>query len=470
MPIFRRELELDVPQDELFAWHARSGALARLLPAFERARVRASTPAPDGSTIGAGARVHLELGLGPLALHWHAEHTACEPPHLFVDEQRRGPFAHWRHEHRFEALGAHRSRLVDSVDYALPLESLSGGLAGGTIERRLERTFRFRHAVTAGDIAAHAAARERLGHARPLTVLVAGASGLVGSQLAPFLTTGGHRVVRLVRGATRGPDEIAWNPRTGAIEARAFGPFDAVVNLSGANIAGARWTPARKRELVDSRVETTKALVDALRSRGSLPAVYVQASGVGAYDDQLFERDPSAIADESAPIASSFLGELCAAWEGAAAPLAALGVRCVFTRFGAVLDPRGGALGKMLPPFLVGAGGPVGSGRQPLPWVALDDALGAILFALTDSGLSGPVNTVAPEHTTQAEFARVLGRVLRRPAFAPLPAPAVRLVFGELGEALLLRGARVEPRALARRGFHFRYPGLEGSLRHLLGR
>jgi NAD dependent epimerase/dehydratase family enzyme len=124
----------------------------------------------------------------------------------------------------------------------------------------------------------------------------------------------------------------------------------------------------------------------------------------------------------------------------------------------------------MLPPFLVGAGGPVGSGRQPLPWVALDDALGAILFALTDSGLSGPVNTVAPEHTTQAEFARVLGRVLRRPAFAPLPAPAVRLVFGELGEALLLRGARVEPRALARRGFHFRYPGLEGSLRHLLGR
>lgn len=470
MPSFRRELDVDVAVDELFGWHARPGAFERLVPPFERIRLVEHACAPDGSTLGVGARVSIAVGLGPFALRWDALHTVCEPPHLFVDEQQRGPFARWRHEHHFEALGPERSRLVDAIEYELPYGTTSLPFTKDVVPRKLARSFRARHTTTAGDVADHAAARRRLGAARSLRILVAGASGLVGSQLVPYLTSGGHRVVRLVRRAARGADEITWNPARGELDAAALRDFDAVINLSGAGIADRRWSAERKTELATSRVNTTGVLVRALLASGSPPPVLVQASAVGAYDDLAFERDESAVFDESAPLAAGFLGELCREWEGAAAPLAAAGVRCVFTRLGVVLDPRGGALAKMLPPFLVGAGGPVGTGRQPLPWIALDDVLAALLLALTDERVRGPVNLVAPHTPTQHEFAKVLGRVLGRPAFVPLPAPVVGLLFGEMGETLLLRGARVEPAVLAAHGFRHRFEGLEGALRHLLGR
>jgi hypothetical protein len=470
MPSFRRELDLEVPIEDAFAWHARPGAFERLVPPFERIRLVSHTPAPEGSSIGVGARVSIAIGRAPLALRWDALHTACEPPRLFVDEQERGPFARWRHEHRFEDQGPQRSRLVDAIEFELPFGAGHLPLTEGVVQRKLARSFRARHVTTAGDLADHAAAEQRLGGARSLRILVAGASGLVGSHLVPYLTTGGHRVVRLVRRAGRGSDEIAWNPARGELDPAAVRGFDAVINLSGAGIADGRWTDERKRELTDSRVATTAVLVRALLASGSPPPVLVQASAVGAYDDRVFERDEAAVFDEASSIAPGFLGDLCRAWEGAALPLAAAGVRCVFARLGVVLDPRGGALAKMLPPFLMGAGGPVGSGRQPLPWIALDDVLGALLHALSDERLRGPVNLVAPQTPTQREFARVLGRVLGRPAFAPLPAPAVRLLFGEMGETLLLRGARVAPAVLAAHGFRHRFAGLEAALRHLLGR
>jgi len=469
MPSFRRELDVDVSVDELFGWHARPGAFERLVPPFERIRLLEHTPAPDGSMLGVGARASLAIGRAPFALRWDALHTVCEPPHLFVDEQQRGPFARWRHEHRFEARGPQRSRLVDALEFELPLGAGRLPFTEDFVQRKLVRSFRARHTTTAGDLADHAAAQRRPGAARSLRILVAGASGLVGAQLVPYLTTGGHRVVRLVRRAARGAEEIAWDPARGELAASAVRDFDAVINLSGAGIADGRWSAERKAELADSRIATTQVLVRALLASGAPPPVLVQASAVGAYDDRAFERDENAVFDEQAPIAPGFLGDLCRAWEGAALPLAAAGVRCVFTRFGVVLDPRGGALAKMLPPFLVGAGGPVGSGRQPLPWIALDDVLAALLFALTDESVHGPVNVVAPHTPTQHEFAKVLGRVLGRPAFAPLPAAAVRLLFGEMGETLLLRGARVAPAVLAAHGFRHRFASLEAALRHLLG-
>lgn len=466
---FERSVHLDAPPERAFDWHARPGALQRLVPPFDPVRVLAARPAPDGDPIGVGARVELAVGPQPCARRWNAVHTACEPPDLFVDEQERGPFAAWRHSHRFERDGD-GTRLVDDVRYRLPLHALASPLAGGFVRRALERTFRYRHMTTTNDLADHAAARERLGHDRPLRILVGGASGLVGTGLCAFLSTGGHEVVRLVRHEARDASEIAWDPEHGVLDPRAVGGFDGVVNLSGAGIAEGRWTDARKRLIESSRVASTTTLARALVASDEPPAAYVQASAVGYYDDGGFERGEDEPLDESAPVGDGFLPRVCQAWEEAAAPLAEAGVRCAFARLGIVLTPKGGALAKMLLPFKLGLGGPVGSGRQGLGWIAYDDALAAFLFLLTDPGAEGPFNVVAPEPIRQREFARVLGRVLRRPAIAPLPGFAVSALFGELGRTLLLRGPLVVPKRLEERGFRHRHGDLEGALRHVLGR
>ena len=466
---FEKASHLPVPREDVFDWHARPGALERLVPPFDPVRVVSTEPAPDGNPIGDGAQVRLRVGPGPFARAWHAVHTACERPARFVDEQRSGPFAAWRHEHRFEDDGG-GTRLVDDVRYRLPLHGLAAPLVGGIVRRKLDATFAYRHATTASDLADHAAARARLGHDRPLRVLVAGASGLVGTGLCAYFTTGGHEVVRLVRRAPRGRDEIGWEPATGELDPAAVRGFDAVVCLSGAGIADERWTPERKRVLVDSRVDSVSTLVRALLASGEPPATYVQASAVGYYDDGGFERGEDAPLDESAPAGAGFLPETCVAWESAAAPLEGAGVRTCFARFGVILNPKGGALDKLLLPFQLGAGGPVGSGRQGLCWVAYDDVLAAVLRLVTDADARGPFNVVAPEPLRQREFAKVLGRVLRRPSFAPLPGFAVSALFGEMGRTVLLRGPLVVPRALREIGFTFRHPDLEGALRHLLGR
>lgn len=466
---FEKASHLPVPREEVFDWHARPGALERLVPPFDPVRLLSAEPAPDGNPIGDGAQVRLRVGPGPFSRVWHAVHTACERPARFVDEQRSGPFAAWRHEHRFEE-AEQGSRLVDDLRYRLPLHGLSAPLFGGLVRSKLNATFAYRHTTTANDLADHAAARARLGHDRPLRVLIAGASGLIGRGLCALLTTGGHEVVRLVRRAPRDGGEVQWDPARGELDPASVRGFDAVVCLSGANIAEGRWTEAHKRDLIASRVDSVSTLARALVASGELPDVYVQASATGFYDDGGFERGETAPLDEGAPAGEGFLPETCAAWEAAAEPLAAAGVRTAFARFGVVLSPRGGALGKLLLPFKLGAGGPVGSGRQGLCWVAFDDALAAVLHLLTDDRASGPFNVVAPEPITQRDFARCLGRVLRRPAVAPLPAFVVSALFGEMGRTILLRGPMVVPRALEERGFRFRHPDLEGALRHLLGR
>ncbi|QDU83850.1 Epimerase family protein [Planctomycetes bacterium Pla163] len=467
---FQISSRFDASPQELFAWHGRPGALERLVPPFDPVRVLASEPAPDGNPIGDGARVLLRVGKGPFSMKWEALHSGYDPPHRFVDSQERGPFSAWRHEHVVQPEDESASRLVDTVNYRLPLHALSGPIVGGMVRRKLEATFRYRHATTIDDLRDHADARARLGHELPLRILVCGASGLVGRGLCALLTTGGHEVVRLVRREPRGADEIRWDPARGELDPEAVAAFDGVVNLSGANIAEGRWTDERKRVLAQSRTDSTATLVRALVDSGAAPRVYVQASAIGYYDDGGFERGETEPLDENAPRGEGFLPELCERWEAEAAPLEAVGVRTAFARFGVVLTPRGGALQKLLPPFLLGAGGPVGSGRQGLCWVAYDDALAALLFLLTSANASGPYNVVAPEPIVQRAFARELGSVLGRPAFLPLPGFAVSALFGEMGRTILLRGPLVVPRRLEDEGFRWRRPTLEGALRHLLGR
>ncbi len=296
-----------------------------------------------------------------------------------------------------------------------------------------------------------------------MKILISGASGLVGNALASSLAAAGHRVRRLVRRSPVEPGAAFWDPATGKLDSGALEGVDAVVHLAGENVAGGRWTAARKGRILDSRVAGTTLIAGAVAAADPRP-VLVSASANGFYGDR--GDQPM---DETGASGDGFLAEVCRRWEAAAAPAAEAGARCVCLRIGMVLSRRGGALAKMSTPFRFGLGGVVGDGRQVMSWIHLDDLVGVIEHALTRPDLSGPVNAVAPSPVTNRVFTRTLGRVLGRPTLAPLPAPMVRLVFGEMGTELLLASTRVVPARLAASDFSFRFEDLESALRHELG-
>jgi uncharacterized protein (TIGR01777 family) len=293
-----------------------------------------------------------------------------------------------------------------------------------------------------------------------MRVLVSGASGLIGSALVPALESSEHSLVRLVR-RTPAANQIRWDP-VGGIEAKALDGFDAVVHLAGESIAG-RWTAAKKARIRDSRVQGTRTLAAAMARTDRPPKVMVCASAIGIYGD----RGEEVLSEESAP-GIDFLAEIAKQWEAATEPAGRAGVRVVSLRFGVVLSPRGGALAQMLTPFRMGAGGRIGSGRQWMSWITLGDIAGAIQHALATDSLRGPVNTVAPNPVTNDQFTRALGETLHRPTIFPLPAFVVRLMFGEMGEALLLGSQRVDCGKLLASGFRFRHPELKPALQALL--
>ena len=296
-----------------------------------------------------------------------------------------------------------------------------------------------------------------------MRILVTGSSGLIGSALVGALGSAGHSVIRLVRraAATDGVrlDPAVDPPFTKAGEDQAF---DAVVHLAGESISG-RWTAAKKTRIRDSRVQGTRMLASALGRTSQRPQVMVCASAIGIYGN----RGDKVLQEESAP-GSDFLAEVCKQWEAATEPAVRVGIRVVSLRFGVVLSPRGGALARMLPPFRMGAGGRIGSGRQWMSWIALDDVVGVIQHALATDAVHGPVNAVAPAPVTNAEFTRTLGAVLHRPTVFPLPAFMVRLAFGEMGEALLLGSQRVDCGKLLASGYRFRHCELKLALEALL--
>jgi len=295
-------------------------------------------------------------------------------------------------------------------------------------------------------------------------VAITGASGLIGSALCAALGRQGQRVVRLVRRPPTGPSEVHWSPDQGIVHPENLEGVDAIVHLAGENIAAGRWTRRRMERIWESRVRGTQALVESLQRLSRRPAVLLAASAVGIYGD----RGPELL-DESSPPGQGFLPELCKHWEQAAAGVGRWGMRCVHARMGVVLSPVGGMLARVLRPFRLGLGGPIGSGRQYLSWVGLDDAIGAICHLLADDQVSGPVNVVAPEPVTNREFTRALAEALGRPAALRVPAWLLRLVFGQLADEVLLSSARVQPRVLLQRGYCFRHPGLAAALCHLLG-
>jgi uncharacterized protein (TIGR01777 family) len=297
-----------------------------------------------------------------------------------------------------------------------------------------------------------------------MKVLITGATGLIGSALSARLLKDQHTVVRLRRGgANYRPGDAAWDPNTGTIDPAALDAVDAVVNLAGASIAGGRWTAARKAELRASRVEPTQALVNTLAKLPRPPRVLVSASAIGYYGDRGDETLP-----ESSQAGDGFLAGICSEWEAAAMEAERAGIRTVTIRTGIVLAKDGGALAKMIPPFRWGLGGRLGSGKQWMSWITLEDEVEVFYGAIVNAQWRGPVNAASPHPVTNAEFTRVLARVLDRPAIFPAPAFALRLILGEMAEALLLSSQRVSPRKLSELGFSFRQSQLEPALRAIL--
>lgn len=455
--LIERTSTLPASAEEAFAWHERPGAFERLVPPWERVEVLERT-----GGIRDGARTVVRVRAGPVSLRWVAQHREYVPGRRFVDEQVEGPFSHWNHQHLFEPLGPSASRYTDRIEFAPPFGTLGTAAGMWLAKPRTERMVAYRHSILRDDLAAHARFRAQ----SPMHIAVTGAGGLLGSALLPFLATGGHRVTPVTRGS-RPPDAIRWDPASGAIDVSAFEGLDAVVHLAGENV-GLRWSEARKRRIRDSRIGGTRLLAETLAGLERRPRVLVSASAIGVYGD----RGDEVLGEDATPAGppSDFFVELGREWEAATEPARAAGIRVVILRFGIVLTPAGGALGRMLLPFRLGVGGPLGSGTQWVSWISVDDAIGVVHHALLNDGLSGAVNAVAPEPVTGRTFAATLGRVLRRPALIPAPAPALKLLFGEMADTALLGSQRVSASRLLASGYSFRHPRLETALRHLLGR
>ncbi len=295
-----------------------------------------------------------------------------------------------------------------------------------------------------------------------LRVVVAGASGPIGRALLRVLQEQGAEVRRLVRRTPKGPHEVVWDPEVGALDPEVFDGTDALVNLAGRSIAARRWTPSVQREILDSRVRSTRLLVDAVRRTSATPAVLVSASAIGYYGDRGDE-----VLDESSPPGRGFLSQVAQAWEAEARRAERMGMRVVRARFGIVLARDGGVLRTMLPFFRAGLGGPLGSGHQWWSWIHGDDVAAVLVAAVRDASLEGPVNVVSPAAATNREFTRALASALRRPAVLRVPAFALRLAGGAMADEMMLASQRVVPRKLQARGFQFRWPELEPALRDL---
>lgn len=453
--VFEKRSPLPVDRDTAFAWHDRPGAFERLTPPFEPVTLVEQT-----GGIRDGAKVVIKINNGPIAIRWHARHEGYDPPAKFEDVQTKGPFARWHHRHLFEEAADGTSVMHDHVTYAPPFGPL-GKLGMPIIRKKLDRMFAYRHDTLINDLTDHA----RFAEEGTKTFVVTGASGLLGTQLCAYLSTGGHRVRRMVRDrAQAGGDRFFWDPIGGAFDPEALDGADFVIHLAGEQVFALRWSEAKKKRLTESRRLGTQTVARAIALHGGVRTL-VSASAVGYYGHQ-----PGGTLDESAGKGEGFLSDVCAAWEAGTEEARDAGVRVAITRIGVVLTPAGGALKAMLPAFKLGLGGRLGPGTQAFPWISIDDTIRALHWCARRKDIEGPVNLVAPERLDQRTYAKTLARTLRRPSFMTTPAWALRLAMGELADEIALKDAPVVPGVLERTGFAFRDDRASAALARLLGR
>lgn len=454
MAHFRKQTPIRAPQKELYKWHASGGAFSRLAPPWEKIEIvewRGGIQTQDEDSwkqfgdISLGAQVILRTKVGPIWQKMHAKHTAHKKPEMFTDVMIKGPFAHWEHNHRFVHVDGENAILDDEIEYKLPLSPVSDWIAGGFVHRKLEKMFRFRHRRTLHDL------EQKMKYdSSPMKIAITGASGLVGSELCAFLRGMGHDVYTV----SRKTENIDRNVLS-FDSVHAWEGLDAVVHLAGEPIAE-RWSDEKKLRIQNSRSQLTHKVSVLLSTLTQPPKVFVSASAIGWYGN----RNDDEITEES-KVGQGFLSQVCQQWEKAVDPAREKGIRCVHPRIGIVLTPKGGALKKMLLPFQLGLGGPVGSGQQWMSWISLDDLIDLLYFSIQNPQVDGVINATAPNPVRNRDFGFALGKALSRPAYMPLPSFVVRLIFGEMGEALLLEGARVLPQKAQELGFSFSHPSLD---------
>ena len=453
--LFEYQAEYPCSAEELYNWHSRQGALERLLPPWQKITVVARQ-----GGIEPGGMVELAMHAGFFPYRYRARHIENIPGIMFRDIQEKGPFSSWCHSHYFSN-SAEGALLKDQVEYVLPGHRFLPGFIKTYARNNLQRVFRHRQQLLLDDIRLH-----QRSSATPLRILVTGASGVIGHDLLPLLTTGGHQVFTLVR---RRPDpahgEIYWDPANGILHESELPEIDAVIHLAGEYIGLSRWSEEKKRRVIDSRIKGTRLLAEIFAARNRPPKVFLCASAVGYYGDG---RDR--IIDEMAPPGNDFISEVCKLWEKGTKPAKDAGIRTVFMRLGIGLTPQGGALQRILATSPCGFIRRFGNGRQYISWISRDDLVSAMLHALSCPVLEGPVNIVAPEPVTNAQFMQTLARVSGRPLLFPLPAWILKMLYGQMASEILLSGVRASSRKLQDSGFKFRHPDLETALRKLLGK
>lgn len=444
---FTYQSDLPVPAKEAFAWHLRKGALERLLPPWRSVDLSF----PPGSPVEEGSQVGLDIGVGPFRVHWLLEHSNYIENQEFTDIQLKGPFKSYSHCHRFLPSGSTSCTLRDEIAFET-------SCFADRIIAELTRYFSWRHAILKEDLECLCRYSKT-----PMRLLLSGATGFIGSGLLHFLRLSGIEVVRLVRKVeAHASDAICWDPERGNFQKRDFEGFDAVIHLTGANVGEKRWSPARKEKLFVSRCRDTWVLSQVLSHLDNPPKTVICASAIGFYGD----RGEEELTEESAQ-GTGFLADLCGKWEQSLQSIGGRGARVVHARFGQVLGARGGVLKKMLPAYQMGLGGKMGSGKQWMSWVGIDDLYGALYHILKTEALHGPVNIVAPKPLRQADFAALLAHKLHRPMLGTLPTVLLKGVFGEMAEELLLSSAKAKPAKLLDSGYKFRYQNLLSALKYV---
>jgi uncharacterized protein (TIGR01777 family) len=455
LPLYERQSLIEAPVEEVFQWHTRPGALERLTPSWEKVKVISA----EGGIQNGGQTV-LEMQTGPFKRQWTALHRDYVEGKQFRDEQIKGPFAEWVHTHLFTAQTSDTSFMKDHVEYERPFGANTGVLREW-LDRKIDRLFRFRHQRLQNDLK-----RLQPLKSAPKKIIITGASGLIGSALSAFLSAGGHEVRHLVRRKPRpGSSEIFWDYPDSKIDHPALEGADAVIHLAGENISSGRWSAEHKNAIRHSRVDGTSFLADALAHLKNPPKVLLAASAIGFYGS----RDNEILTEQSMQ-GSGFLVDVCSEWERVCEPARQAGIRVVNVRTGIVLSAGGGALPQMMRPFSMGLGGVIGRGDQWMSWISLEDLVGIYHYLLHREDLSGPVNATAPGMTTNSDFTRVLGLVLKRNTPFHVPDFVIKTLLGQMGQELLLEGQRVRPAKLVTSGFEFLHSDLESALRFELGK
>jgi uncharacterized protein (TIGR01777 family) len=461
---FKKESFFSVPKQQLFAFHERDDAFSLLTPASENIEVgsTASTLAPSDEVVRFAVR------FGPLRLRFENVHTVYEPFDRFVDEQRRGLFTEWRHEHRFKEAGWEgdpASMLSDEIVYSHPLLPLLDPF----VRYRLRRLFEYRHLATAREVHGGRGGRT---NAPGGGVVITGATGLIGKRIAQILVEAGSHVIALARNLERAqkqldnrvncvhwdfsePDREGWK--------RCLSEADAVIHLAGTPLFKQRWTDAFKRKMEQSRILGTRQLVDAIIASEQRPRVFISASALGYYG-----IDPDGVVDETASPADDLLARICVNWENEARRLDAHGVRTVQMRIGIVLSTESGALKELLPLFRMGMGGTMGDPRPYINWVHIEDLARMFAMVVRNETMHGPYNAAAPNPVSNAEFARAIARALGRPALLRLPVPVLRIILGEAGQ-YASGGPRVRGEKIRNSGYRFFFSDLDRALDNLLG-